>query len=127
PSSTSDRPSRRSIAPMAVLVGTFALVTAIQTVPSTLLHAQPFYNWQPKNVWFGIYGQGDWVVKWHSVPDDVSLLSVFALDPAAFVTHWWTEFTHNFISQTLWPLPLHLAWIVGSAGILMDQRMLLQR
>ena len=113
---------------LAIMLAAFLAVTAIQWIPSLLLFGTPFYNTQPKNVWFGIYGQLDWVNNWNKAPDTISLLQVVLMDPLRFLQHWWTQIQQPFVTLRLWPPLLHIAWIVAIAWLLLDRsRPLLQR
>jgi hypothetical protein len=118
---------RRGFAVAGVLVLAFALTTLIQTVPSTLVHANPFYNTQAKNVWFGIYGGEDWVNNWGKVPDTISLRQVIALDPGAFFAHWWRAFSTFFWNLPLWTGIWRFAWLAGGVLLLFYRRLPLAR
>jgi hypothetical protein len=115
---------RRAGIYVALFIGAFALTASPQWAASTLVTHQPFYNWQAKNVWFGLYGQGDWVNHWGLMPDTVSLLEVVELDPAYFVGHWWAQFASAFDSAWMWSPVLHGAWIMGLLASLREWRWL---
>ena len=122
------RHPRTMLAHLFILLAAFLGVTAIQWIPSLLIHGTPFYNTQAKNVWFGIYGELDWVNNWTKVPDDISLTQVIALNPLRFVQHWWTQIQNPLFTLTLWPPVLHLAWIVAIPWLIFHRgRPLLQR
>lgn len=74
----------------------FTLCFAVLAAPQLALNWQatgkPFFNLQAKNVWFGIYGQGDWAANWTDVPSDIGLWQVFAMGPWRFVRHWLIEY-----------------------------------
>lgn len=117
------RPARRAVACAVIFLGAFALASAVQTVPSLLVHGTPFWNLQAKNVWFGIYGRKDWVRLWTDVPDTISLGDVVALDPGRFLTHWADETWRGFTGDGGWPVALQLAWLAGLVLILLDRRL----
>lgn len=77
--------------------GAFAFVLAFwllalpQLWTSWQARAHPFFTLQAKNVWFGIYGQGDWAAHWQDVPSDIGLWEVFRLGPGRFLAHWASE------------------------------------
>ena len=118
---------RRGLVLGGVLLAAFLLTTLVQTIPSALVHGNPFYNTQAKNVWFGIYGQRDWVNNWGKVWDSISLGEVLALGPRAFVTHWWREFLRFFWEMPLWTRFWHIAWITGGLFLLFYRRLPLVR
>lgn len=102
--------------------GGFLCVTAIQWIPSLLITGQPFFNTQAQNVWFGIYGQSDWVGNWDDVPPDINLLQIVALDPVTFLAHWGRQLQTVITQQVLWPLPLQIAWLVAVPLFAVDAR-----
>jgi hypothetical protein len=114
---------RRKLASAGLLVTGFVLTTLVQLMPSALVYHQPFHNLQAKNVWFGIYGQGDYVRNWGTVPDTISLTEVIGLNPTLFVRHWWDQFAQIFVSFRLWPPVLHVIWFLGVLAVLVDNRM----
>gem|GEM_PF-2618928 len=115
------RTPRRALTGAAWLLAAFAVVTAVQLVPSWQAHGNPLYNEQAKNVWFGIYGQGDWVHNWPKVPDSIPLREVIAIDPARFLDHWLHQLRSAFTSP-LWPLPLHIAALLAIPALLLSRR-----
>lgn len=108
-----------------LLSSSFVLSAAVQLVPSLIAFGTPFHNTQAKNVWFGVYGNQDWINNWEKVPPTITLSQVIQLDPARFVAHWWTEFRSAFTSLRLWSLPLHLAWIAGGVLVATTRRLTL--
>lgn len=106
-----------------LLCATFTIVAAVQIVPALIAYGTPFYNTQAKNVWFGVYGNQDWLTNWNKVPPTITLGEVIALDPLRFVTHWSTEFVRAFSSLRLWWLPLHGAWIIGGVAVACSRRL----
>jgi hypothetical protein len=117
--------ARQAITSVGLLISGFLLVASVQIVPSIIVYHQPFYSQQAKNVWFGIYGQGDFVNNWAKMPNTVSLLEVIAIDPDRFIDHWWEQFSSAFVSPQLWlwPMVLHVAWLLGSVVLLSDKRL----
>jgi len=69
----------------------FALLALPQLWISWQATGQPFFNLQGKNVWFGVYGGGDWRVRWNDVSSQISLWQVLWLDPLALLRHWGVE------------------------------------
>ena len=117
------KPARRCFVMLALLLLAFALATLVQTLPTALVYGTPFHNDQAKNVWFGIYGQGDWVNNWGRVPDSISLWQVIALDPQRFLAHWSGQIWQLFAGAMLWPPVLQGIWLVGCMILLIDRRM----
>jgi hypothetical protein len=113
----------RKVAAVGLLAAGFVLTTLVQLVPSALAYHQPFHNLQAKNVWFGIYGQGDYVRNWGTVPDTISLTEVIKLNPRLFLRHWWDQFAQIIVPLRLWPPVLHVTWLLGVVAILVDKRM----
>lgn len=114
----------RHVLHLAILLcSAFTVAAAVQIVPALIAYGTPFYNTQAKNVWFGIYGNQDWVTNWGAIPPTITLGEVIAIDPLRFVTHWWTEFARAFTSLRLWSLPLHLAWIAGGVVVALTRRL----
>jgi hypothetical protein len=117
------RSSQRSVGlASGLFLGGFALATFPQLAASTIVHHQPFFNLQAKNVWFGIYGGWDWVNNWPTVSDSISLAEVISLDPARFGQHWLAELTAGLTTLSIWSPPVHIAWMVGMAAIVLDRR-----
>ena len=104
---------KRMLQAIAWAIVPFLIVTSVQWIPSLLVHGNLFYNEQAKNVWFGIYGGGDWVKNWGKVPKTIGLTEVIAEDPARFLQHWLFQIRVAVLNLYLWPLPLHLAWIIA--------------
>lgn len=69
----------------------FVLLALPQLWISWQATAQPFFNLQGKNIWFGIYGGGDWRAHWNDIPSQISLWQVFRLDPLRLLWHWGIE------------------------------------
>jgi hypothetical protein len=91
----------------------FFLTTLVQLIPSWQAHNNLFYNEQAKNVWFGIYGEQDWVNNWGKVPDNISLLEVFKINPIQFLQHWRDQTYLAFTSARMWPQIFRYFWIVA--------------
>lgn len=117
-----NRYPRLSLGTFALYLSAFLAVTAVQWVPSWIVYHNPFYNMQAKNVWFGIYGQGDWVNNWNKVPDTISLVEVIALDPDRFLRHWLGQVYSALATPQLWPWAFHIGWIVALPFLLVAQR-----
>lgn len=108
------RPSPRNLlGALALALGAFVLTASVQLIPSWIVYKNLFYNEQAKNVWFGIYGQLDWVNNWGKVPDSIGLTQVIAMDPARFFQHWLLQLRSAFVSDQLWQQPFHLAWLMA--------------
>ena len=52
--------------------------------------ASPLFNQQAKNVWQGVFGDGDWG-RWAATANDITLGRVIAQDPARFLANWWAN------------------------------------
>jgi len=67
----------------------------------------PFWMSQGKNIWFGIYGDQNWVSNWQRVPYDISIFSVIMLSPAKFLLNWFRQFLRGLeLIQPMFPLNL---------------------
>jgi len=86
------RASHDNIKGALALAILFLLVALPQLWTSWQVKGNPFFNLQAKNVWFGIYGGGDWATRWREVPSGIGLLEVFAMGPWRFLGHWGGEF-----------------------------------
>lgn len=117
---------RRSAKTMLGAIGffliPFLLITTVQWFPSWLVYQNPLYNAQAKNVWFGIYGENDWVNNWQKVPDTISLAEVIQINPRRFVDHWFNQLQTAFLSENLWRRPLHLGWLLALPVVALFQR-----
>ncbi|MBS1964344.1 MAG: glycosyltransferase family 39 protein [Chloroflexi bacterium SZAS-1] len=50
----------------------------------------PLYSQQAKNVWQGMFGNGDWN-RWAGARNDIGIAEVIALDPGRFLVNWWNN------------------------------------
>lgn len=107
---------------IGLLLGGFIVVAAVQLIPSLRLYGTPFYNVQAKNIWFGIYGEQDWVKNWNSVPNNIGFWNVVALDPGRFLRHWGAEALRAVTTLRFWPLVLHVAWLLGFGLLVFTKR-----
>jgi 4-amino-4-deoxy-L-arabinose transferase-like glycosyltransferase len=80
-----------------ILFYTLAVMLAISPQMYVNLRdtGQPFYNQQAKNVWQGVFGDGDWG-RWAATANDITLGGVIAQDPARFLTNWWANVRSYF-------------------------------
>lgn len=99
------------------LMAGFTLTAWPQLLAGTIAYGQPFHNTQAKNIWFGIYGDGDFVTQWSKAPNDIGFLAVVAHDPWRFAGHWWAQMLRLLTSLDLhaWPLPLLALAVAGGA------------
>ena len=116
------RSPRKALGAFALYLLTFLVMTVFQWLPSWMVYDNPFYNTQAKNVWFGIYGQSDWVSNWDKVPDTIRLKEVIALDPDRFIRHWLAQIRSALATTQLWPWPFQLGWIVALPSLLLARR-----
>jgi len=130
---------RAALPPMSALAGAFVLVALPQLLASALVTGNPLYNEQARNVWFGLYGAFDWTANWQRIPPGITFAEILRADPAGFLAHWAGEFgrflaydPHSYAGDplglerrvTLWePLANHVAWLAGSALLLVDRRL----
>ncbi|MEM7131386.1 MAG: glycosyltransferase family 39 protein [Chloroflexota bacterium] len=116
------RSPKRLLANLLWFVLPFLVVASAQWIPSWVSTGNPFFNTQAKNVWFGIYGQHDWVSNWHKVPDEIALLEVIALDPGQFFRHWWSQIQRAVTSVVLWPTSIHWLSFFAVIVFILDTR-----
>jgi hypothetical protein len=121
------RTRRRGLVVLAAYVAGFLVASAPQTVSSLLAHHQPFYTIQAKNVWWYIYGEGNWLGTFGKVPDDIPLFQVIALDPRRFVEHWFGQIAQFFLFDPLWfhlqwPSVFNIVWLIGLLAFLVGRR-----
>lgn len=121
------KPWRRCLWVGALVLGAFIGLTAAHTIPSALVYSNPFYGQQARNVWFGIYDQGDWVNNWPKVSNDMSLLQVIALDRTRFLANRMRRFSLFVVGMLLWPMFWHAAWPLGAAVLAIERRLALPR
>lgn len=121
------RSPRHMLKASAMVIIPFLVITSVQLIPSWRVHHNLFYNEQAKNVWFGIYGEQDWVNNWGKVPDTVGLTEVIAIGPARFFRHWLHELRLAFSSLRLWPLPFHIVWILALPILILDRQLAFSR
>ena len=69
----------------------FLLAASPQLVLSWREAGNPFFASQAKNIWFGIYGEGDWQAHWGGARSDIGLWEVFAAGPWRLIGHWLRE------------------------------------
>lgn len=70
----------------------FLIVALPQLVTSAWERGNPFFTLQAKNVWFAIYGQGDWQGNWADLRSDIGLFQVISMGLGRFLAHWGIEF-----------------------------------
>lgn len=75
----------------ALMVVAFFLAASPQIYINYTQKGSFFANGQAKNVWFGIYGQGNWTEKWEGVREVESLGEIIRQDPKRFAAHWAAE------------------------------------
>jgi 4-amino-4-deoxy-L-arabinose transferase-like glycosyltransferase len=93
----------------------------------------PLFNQQAKNVWQGVFGDGDWG-RWAATANDITLGRVIAQDPARFLANWWAnvrgyfgtggEDTREFGQATqlrLLSFPANWLAIIGLLGWLFEE------
>ena len=81
---------RAGIRVWLLLLGFFLAASPQLAVNLSQPHAL-FATGQVKNVWMGIYGQGNWTRHWQQAEQQQSLLGLIQADPARFFTHWVKE------------------------------------
>jgi hypothetical protein len=75
-----------------LLIFTLAFLLAIspQLYVNVRDTGSPLFNQQAKNIWQGVFGDGDWG-RWGATANDVTLGRVIAQDPARFLANWWAN------------------------------------
>jgi hypothetical protein len=78
--------------PKFLLIFTLAFLLAIlpQMIVNLRDTSSPFFNQQAKNIWQGVFGDGDWG-RWAATANDITLGRVIAQDPARFLANWWAN------------------------------------
>ena len=56
---------------MALFLATFLITIALQMITSQIVTGTSFFNHQARNVWFGIYGQFNWIENWQKIPQEL--------------------------------------------------------
>jgi hypothetical protein len=120
-------PARAALVSAAILLAGFLVAASPQVVPSLLATGQPFANFQAKNVWFAMYGEGDFVEGWRGAPDDISIAEVVAPDPVRFARHWGATLLLGLRPPGLWPMLVYLAALAGSVVLALDRRLAAER
>lgn len=108
----SAKPMRNYAKLISIFCGVFVLVSVIQWLPSLIETGNPIYNTQAKNVWFGMYGNGDWVANWKGSPDNISLATIILSDPLQFMQHWLTQSFLALKQSFYLPIGGFYTWIV---------------
>jgi hypothetical protein len=85
-------------------VAGFVLLALPQLFLATRATGNPFASQQAKNVWFGMFGERDWVRNWGEVESDVSLLAVVTEHPGAFAKNVARNLGEFAVMSLTWPL-----------------------
>lgn len=112
---------------IAIYLAAFLATTAVQWWPSLIVYRDPFFNTQAKNVWFGMYGQSDWVNNWGKVPDSIRLTQVIALNPGRFILHWYTQVRSALVTTMQWTWLFQIGWILALPLLLLTRQLSLGR
>jgi hypothetical protein len=86
------RESRDNLKGAIAFTLAFLIVASPQFAITWAEKGTPFFTLQAKNVWFGIYGGGDWAARWTDARSDIGLLDVFLMGPARFIAHWAAQY-----------------------------------
>jgi hypothetical protein len=129
-------PTRR-----ALLLGLafFGMGWVVSAAPQLVINVrdtgQLFFHHQAKNSWLAVYGNMDWG-RWGDVPDNISLLHIFLMDPSRFVVSWWNNIVGVFgtgavareTDTALWQrlLSVPMNWL-STVGVVWAGWMILQR
>jgi len=73
----------------------FFVAASPQLVVSLIAKANPFYNLQAQNVYFGMFGQMDWQLNWPEASKINGLSEVIFSHPGIFLDHWY----HNLLGS----------------------------
>jgi 4-amino-4-deoxy-L-arabinose transferase-like glycosyltransferase len=88
----------------------FLIMAAPQLLLSAIAHGSPFWNLQAQNVYFGMFGDGNWGHNMADARSINSLSEVILQQPVLFLRHWY----YNLLrapNLKLVQFPLHLlAW-----------------
>ncbi|HEU5099959.1 MAG TPA: glycosyltransferase family 39 protein [Roseiflexaceae bacterium] len=87
-----EHPKSKIQNPKSLLLFTLGFLLAISPQIAVNLRdtASPLFNQQAKNVWQGVFGDGDWG-RWAATANDITLGRVIAQDPARFAANWWAN------------------------------------
>jgi 4-amino-4-deoxy-L-arabinose transferase-like glycosyltransferase len=84
-----------SLRPLAIFTLAFCLAILPQLVVNVRDTGLPFFSQQAKNVWQGVFGDGDWG-RWANTANEISIGQVIAQDPARFLANWWSNLRGYF-------------------------------
>lgn len=94
----------------AALVGGYLLGAAPQLLLSLYVKGNPFFNEQFRNIWFGMYGKGDWGSHWKEAAAVNSLWQVVSQDPRLFLDNVSTNMSKVFFMHMFDYPFLFLSW-----------------
>lgn len=94
----------------AALLAGYALGAAPQLVLSLYVKGNPFFNEQYRNIWFGMYGQGDWGSHWKEATAVTSFWQVIAHDPRLFLDNLGVNMSKVFFMHMFDYPFLFLSW-----------------
>ncbi len=95
-------------------LGGFILVVSPQLVLSSVSEGHPFYNLQATNVYFGMFGGGNWGLNMPAATSINSLSDIILEHPRAFVSNWY----HNVLRVPDLHLVQFPLGLVSFAGLL---------
>lgn len=97
----------RGLAAVIFLAG-FTLAAIPQLLPSTVIMGNPFYNLQGQNVYFGIFGGGNWGLNWGaSGAGTDSILKIAINHPAEFLGNFMNNIRERVPRLKLIQYPLY--------------------
>jgi len=107
----------------AILFLSFFIIAAFpQFVLSTIVKGNPLWNLQARNVFFGMYGQGNWK-NWFATEHIESIREVISPSFINFLRHWYSTAKSIFLIDLVqYPL-----WLLAGAGALLSLKHPVQR
>ncbi len=92
---------------------TFLITTSPQLILSTILKGNPFYNLEAQNVYFGIFGNGNWGQKMKEAANYTNIFQIILNFPSEFFRNWIGDLYQSLKSDLILQFPLNLIVIPG--------------
>ena len=92
---------------------TFLITTSPQLILSTILKGNPFYNLEAQNVYFGIFGNGNWGQKMKEAANYTNIFQIILNFPSEFFRNWIGNLHQSLKSDLILQFPLNLIAIPG--------------
>mgnify|MGYP000937369324 FL=1 len=120
-----DRPSpvKIRLANVLLFAAVFVIAALPQFVLSAIVQGNPLWNLQARNVFFGMYGAGNWGHNMPAAREIESLAEVIGQAPVLFLRHWYYTAIGVFrLDLVQYPL-----WLIAGAGMLLSLKHPVQR